>query len=72
MKIKNKTQHQNSVSGKKEYLTPKVEVTFVEMEQGIAAASATVSPVLTNGNTDPVATDWNTTEDNNVDVESPF
>ncbi|HCD9236148.1 TPA: hypothetical protein ACGZ9Q_002366 [Elizabethkingia anophelis] len=61
-----------SCQPKKVYLAPEFEVSWIEMEEGIAANSATVNPALTGGNTDLLQTDWNTTENNNVDVESPF
>lgn len=39
---------EESLNPKKEYLPPKIEVSFVEMENGIAANSATVIPPNTN------------------------
>ncbi|AQX85228.1 hypothetical protein I6H88_20225 [Elizabethkingia bruuniana] len=57
---------------KREYTPPVMEVVFLQMEQGIAAgsASASVTPGTTNGNVDPVKTDWEGTSDTTVDA--PF
>lgn len=57
---------------RKEYLAPHIDINWVEMEQGIAAGSATVSPAVTAGNTDNVSTDWNTGTDTGSDLPSPF
>ncbi|MCL1668187.1 hypothetical protein M2T82_08955 [Elizabethkingia ursingii] len=46
---------------KKEYTPPTIEVTMVEMEEGIATGSATVAPVInenTNVDTDTQTFDW--------------
>lgn len=54
---------------KKKYIPPIVEVVFVEMECGVAANSAAVSPATVGGNTAQVNTDWNGNDDttlNNV------
>ncbi|MYY27384.1 hypothetical protein [Elizabethkingia anophelis] len=53
---------------KKEYLAPEVIVTRVEMEQGIAAGSSQVTPVVVDGNVDGVSTDWGTGDDTAVDT----
>ncbi|MYY43881.1 hypothetical protein [Elizabethkingia anophelis] len=45
---------------KKEYEAPTISVIEIEMEQGIASGSATVTPGVTNGNTDAVSTVWGT------------
>ena len=55
---------------KKDYTPPKLEVLFVEMEQGITVESAAVLPVIIGGNTDSVATDWEGSTDTSID--SPF
>ncbi|HFK5529507.1 TPA: hypothetical protein ACGZ99_003590 [Elizabethkingia anophelis] len=55
---------------KKEYTPPVMEVLFLEMEQGIAANSAATTPGTTNGNVDPVKTEWDGTSDTTVDA--PF
>lgn len=55
---------------KRKYMPPVLEVLYLEMEQGIAANSAAVAPGTTNGNVDPVKTDWEGTSDTTVDA--PF
>ncbi|MCT3918021.1 hypothetical protein CMU59_17600 [Elizabethkingia anophelis] len=55
---------------KKPYLSPTLDVTRVEMEYGIAAGSAPVSPVSVNGNVDQIQTDWE--NDDNQTVTAPF
>ncbi|AQX02244.1 hypothetical protein BBD32_12635 [Elizabethkingia anophelis] len=48
---------------KKAYVSPELEVTYVAMEMGIAAGSASVEPVATGGNTDPLGTDFDGQDD---------
>ncbi|CAM3286870.1 hypothetical protein [Elizabethkingia anophelis] len=55
---------------KKDYIPPKLEVEIVEMECGISANSAAVSPQTVGGNTDQVQTDWNGNDDTTTDT--PF
>ncbi|HCD9234057.1 TPA: hypothetical protein NEG48_001030 [Elizabethkingia anophelis] len=56
---------------KKEYVAPSISVINVEMEQGIAAGSATVTPgVDINGNIDSVNTDWGGSDTTTIDT--PF
>ncbi|MCL1690171.1 hypothetical protein CMU59_18405 [Elizabethkingia anophelis] len=55
---------------KRKYISPILDVMIVEMECGIAANSAGVSPITVNGNTDEVQTDWNGNDDATIDV--PF
>ncbi|WP_336667801.1 hypothetical protein [Elizabethkingia anophelis] len=55
---------------KKDYIPPKLEVEIVEMECGMAANSAAVSPQTVNGNTDEAQTDWNGNDDTTIDT--PF
>ena len=55
---------------KKEYKTPSISVTEIEMEQGIASGSATVTPAEINGNTDSVTTDWGGSDTTTIDT--PF
>ena len=59
-------------NSKREYTPPVMEVVFLEMEQGIAAGSvsASVTPGTTNGNVDPVKTDWEGSD--NTTVDTPF
>ncbi|AQX05136.1 hypothetical protein BAX97_16080 [Elizabethkingia meningoseptica] len=64
-KKKEKTLDEKTIN-KKNYLSPKIEVIFVEMECGIAANSAAVSPGTVNGNTDQVQTDWNGNDDTTI------
>ncbi|HFK5508541.1 hypothetical protein [Elizabethkingia anophelis] len=52
------------------YLAPQIFVEEIEMEQGIASGSATVTPVTVNGNTDNVSTDWGGTDTTTIDT--PF
>ncbi|WP_407500697.1 hypothetical protein [Elizabethkingia anophelis] len=58
MKKKTKTQ-------KKEYVPPKVKVTLIEMEQGIAAGSARVTPVSAGGQ---VEQEWETGTDRDTTI----
>ncbi|HFI4797879.1 hypothetical protein [Elizabethkingia anophelis] len=64
------TQKEEGVVEKKTYTPPVLEVLEVEMECGVAAASATLSPSVTNGNVDPVQTNW--TGDDSTEVVTPF
>lgn len=59
-------------SNKSLYKIPRIEVTMVEIEQGIAAgsASASVAPGSTNGNVDQVQTNWGGNDDTSIDT--PF
>ena len=51
---------------RKEYVAPVLEVAFIEMEQGIAAGSASVSPLSTSGNTNAVQTNWGGNDDTEI------
>ncbi|HFK5506002.1 TPA: hypothetical protein ACGZ9G_001101 [Elizabethkingia anophelis] len=55
---------------KKSYQAPSVSVIHIEMEQGIAAGSASVTPAVVNGNTDNVSTDWGGSDTTTIDT--PF
>ncbi|MCL1674548.1 hypothetical protein [Elizabethkingia meningoseptica] len=55
---------------RKNYVAPRIDLAFVEMECGIAANSAAVSPVTVGGNTDQVQTDWGGNDD--TTIETPF
>ena len=55
---------------KKAYLSPEITVIEVEMEEGVASGSATVTPVEVNGNTDTVSTDWGGSDTTTIDT--PF
>ncbi|HAY3537103.1 hypothetical protein KRE40_13095 [Elizabethkingia meningoseptica] len=55
---------------KRKYISPTLEVMIVEMECGIAANSAAVSPATLNGNTDQIQTDWNGNDD--TTINAPF
>lgn len=46
---------------KKEYVLPKISVTYIEMEHGIAAGSATTEP--TNDTNGDINAGWETGED---------
>ncbi|WP_407494333.1 hypothetical protein [Elizabethkingia anophelis] len=48
---------------KREYVSPTILVETIELENGITANSAVVSPSVTSGSADPVPTDWNTSND---------
>ncbi|MDV3926434.1 hypothetical protein CMT52_13205 [Elizabethkingia anophelis] len=50
---------------KRKYLPPKIEVDFIEMEQGIAAGSATVIPTNSSGQ---VQEEWTTGNDTTGDM----
>ncbi|QQM27381.1 hypothetical protein [Elizabethkingia sp. M8] len=51
---------------KRKYISPTLDVMIVEMECGIAANSAAVSPVTVGGKTDQVQTDWNGNDDTTI------
>ncbi|AJW65252.1 hypothetical protein VO54_03827 [Elizabethkingia miricola] len=72
MKKKQKTQKEFHLETreKKNYLPPTLDVMIVEMECGIAANSAAVSPPTVGGNTDQVQTDWNGNDD--TTISKPF
>jgi len=53
---------------KRKYISPTLDVMIVEMECGIAANSAAVSPAAVGGNTDQVKTDWNGNDDTTIDA----
>ncbi|AQW90089.1 hypothetical protein [Elizabethkingia anophelis] len=55
---------------KKNYVTPTIDILLVDMECGIAANSAAVSPVTVGGNTEQVQTDWN--GNNDTTIETPI
>lgn len=55
---------------KRKYISPTLDVMIVEMECGIAANSAAVSPVTVGGETDQVQTDWNGNDD--TTINAPF
>ncbi|AJW65291.1 hypothetical protein VO54_03866 [Elizabethkingia miricola] len=58
--------NKKSKQQKKKYEAPKIEVVLVKMEQGIAAGSATVSPLDTVNGT--VKEEWDT-EDQSGTIE---
>ncbi|OPC52985.1 hypothetical protein BAY06_02385 [Elizabethkingia anophelis] len=55
---------------KRKYISPTLDVMIVEMECGVAANSAAVSPATVGGNTDQVQTDWNGNDD--TTINAPF
>ena len=55
---------------KKTYLSPEITVINIEMEEGVASGSATVTPVEVNGNVDSVSTDWGGSDTTTIDT--PF
>ncbi|CAI9685304.1 hypothetical protein [Elizabethkingia anophelis] len=56
---------------KREYISPVLEVVLIEMEQGIAAGSASTNVgVDANGNATSIDTDWGGTDDTVIDT--PF
>lgn len=54
---------------KRKYISPTLDVMIVEMECGIAANSAAVSPLTIGGNIDQVQTDWNGNDDTTMHTE---
>lgn len=54
---------------KRKYISPTLDVMIVEMECGIAANSAAVSPLTIGGNTDQVQTHWNGNDDTTIHTE---
>ncbi|MDV4042186.1 hypothetical protein CMT37_05010 [Elizabethkingia anophelis] len=57
-----KNASQNNEISKREYIAPSIEVTFIEMEYGIAAGSATLDPGNLGSPNTPQTEDW---QDNN-------
>lgn len=56
---------------KKKYTAPILEIVLIEMEQGIAAGSASINVgVDVNGNANAVDTDWGGSDDTIIDT--PF
>ncbi|MCT3702487.1 hypothetical protein HZQ89_08675 [Elizabethkingia anophelis] len=43
----------------KRYVSPKIEISFIEMEQGIAAQSANLNPGTSSDPFTPRVEDWN-------------
>ncbi|MDV3854134.1 hypothetical protein CMT56_15065 [Elizabethkingia anophelis] len=69
-KQKTRTEFLKENPENRKYISPTLDVMIVEMECGIAANSAAVSPVTVGGNTDEVATDWNGNDD--TTINTPF
>ncbi|MET7038276.1 hypothetical protein [Elizabethkingia miricola] len=63
---KNNEDFLTKIKEKKDYFPPSLEVIIVEMECGIAANSASVSPVTVNGDVDQISTDWNGNDDTTI------
>ncbi|HFK5585712.1 hypothetical protein AB2S31_14195 [Elizabethkingia anophelis] len=57
------------VEEKKDYCPPVIEVTIIEMECGIAANSAAISPVTVGGTVDLVPTDWSESDNTVIHTE---
>lgn len=55
---------------KREYIPPVIEVTLIEMEEGIASGSAKVAPNSTGGLVNDITTQWDGKEV--IDTETPF
>ncbi|WMC07361.1 hypothetical protein [Elizabethkingia anophelis] len=69
--MKNLKEETTRTNVKKEYTSPILEVLYIEMEQGIAAGSASVNvSVDVNGNANHVDTDWGGSDDTTIDT--PF
>ncbi|HCD9233397.1 TPA: hypothetical protein NEG48_000355 [Elizabethkingia anophelis] len=68
---KNKIEINNTAkSSKREYIPPVIEVSIIEMEEGIASGSAKVAPNSTGGLVDDITTEWDGKEV--IDTETPF
>lgn len=66
-----KSKEETKLEIKREYISPVLEVVFIEMEQGIAAGSASVNVgVDVSGNANAVDTDWGGSDDTVIDT--PF
>lgn len=66
-----KSKEETKFRDKREYISPVLEVVFIEMEQGIAAGSASVNVgVDVSGNANAVDTDWGGSDDTVIDT--PF
>ncbi|HFK5529536.1 TPA: hypothetical protein ACGZ92_002557 [Elizabethkingia anophelis] len=63
---KNEQNTQITISQKKEYVPPKLNLVYIEMEQGIAAGSANVQPTDINNQ---VKEDWDTAQDVNNTID---
>ena len=69
--MRNFKEEEKDLKSKKEYLSPKLEIIYIELEQGIAAGSASVNVgVDVNGNVNAVDTDWGGSDDTVIDT--PF
>ncbi|MDX8568491.1 hypothetical protein OZ668_10860 [Elizabethkingia sp. HX XZB] len=64
--MKKKNESQISDALKKEYVSPVIEVTYVEMEQGVATTSATI--ISTDINQD-IYDQWDTGTDTSGDYD---
>ncbi|MCT3919065.1 hypothetical protein HZP98_05205 [Elizabethkingia anophelis] len=62
--MKNEMNNNKAIQKKKPYMTPALEVTIIEMEQGIAAGSASVRP--TDSLNSPIREEWNDEDQSGV------
>lgn len=69
--MRNFKEEEKDLKSKKEYLSPKLEIIYIELEQGIAAGSASVNVgVDVDGKANSVDTDWGGSDDTTIDT--PF
>lgn len=69
--MRNSKEEKTKLEIKRKYISPVLEVVFIEMEQDIAAGSASVNVgVDVSGNASPVDTDWGGSDDTIIDT--PF
>ncbi len=69
--MRNSKEEETKLKIKREYMSPVLEVVLIEMEQAIAAGSASVNVgVDINGNASAVDTDWGGSDDTTIDT--PF
>jgi len=69
--MRNSKEEEKRLETKKEYIPPVLEIVLIEMEQAIAAGSASVNVgVDVSGNTSAVNTDYGGSDDTVID--SPF
>ncbi|HAY3542657.1 TPA: hypothetical protein JRX92_000991 [Elizabethkingia anophelis] len=69
--MRNFKEEEKDLKSKKEYLSPKLEIIYIELEQGIAAGSASVNVgVDVDGKVNAVDTDWGGTDD--TVINTPF
>ncbi|MDV3949341.1 hypothetical protein CMT75_12540 [Elizabethkingia anophelis] len=69
--MRNSKEEKTKLEIKRKYISPVLEIVLIEMEQGIAAGSASINVgVDVSGNANPIDTDWGGSDDTIIDT--PF